>query len=135
MVLFICNGSFSSFGQKGNESRYQQEQAAGIWALDFDDILYEKSGNLKTAQQLTKVFEADNPYIVGLAPRFSLEKLNPEKHKYEFEAIDRVIDLGRVNKKLKLIRVVGHKTPEWLFKEGAQYIEFLMRNKREKERL
>lgn len=116
-------------------NKYQEEQATGIWALDFEHVLYDNVGKLKSVEQLTKDLEAKNPHVVGLAPRFAWEKLNPAKEKFDWEAIDRVIEVAKANNKLMLIRIVGHRTPAWVWQNGAQYIEFSTRSKKDEVRL
>lgn len=127
-ILIFCVILFLGFAS-ALTSRYQEKKAAGIWAFDFEHILYEKSGELKNIEQLTQDLEADNPYVVGLAPRFSWGRLNPDKGSFDWEPIDRVIKVAEANNKLMLIRIAGHLSPKWLWQEGAQYIEVKKKKK------
>jgi hypothetical protein len=69
--------------------------------------------------------ELGDPLIYGLSWRFRWKTIEPQEGQYNWQAIDKAIEVTRKAGKKVILRIVaGVHTPEWVYQAGAKPFDF-----------
>lgn len=69
--------------------------------------------------------ELNDTWIYGLSWRFKWMTIEPEEGRYQWEFIDKAIELSSKAGKQSMLRVTaGINTPEWVYRAGARPFDF-----------
>jgi hypothetical protein len=109
-----------------------------LMALVVVGLVSISSGNI-FAQEQIKIFSLlapdrdptpntpglQDPHIYGLSWRFKWVTIEPKEGQYNWESIDRAIDVtASAGKKVMLRVVAGANTPDWVYQSGAKPFDF-----------
>jgi len=73
--------------------------------------------------------ELKDPLVYGLSWRFKWETLEPHEGQYNFELIDKSLQItSNAGKKVILHVIPGMNTPEWVYRAGAKPVNFSNRD-------
>jgi hypothetical protein len=96
-------------------------------------------GSVSMAQEGVKIFslqppgqsletplpELNNSLIYGISWRFRWNTIEPKEELYNWELIDRAVEITtKAGKKVMLRIVAGRNTPEWVYRAGARPFDF-----------
>jgi Beta-galactosidase len=96
-------------------------------------------GNVTMAQDQVKIFsllkpdlepqqgppELHDPRIYGLSWRFKWSTIEPQQDQYNWQPIDKAIEVSsKAGKKVMLRVIAGINTPEWVYQSGANPFYF-----------